>query len=162
MLLIKIVGEDHTERSEQTPRPQRMRVLGMEIMRGCVPLLPLSFGPVLKLTLSHSLCSDADAQFLGLICRESLWPERIYRARHHVEAPSDGSPRCRVETDLWLGVKPASNPGRCRRHSRDSGDGRARDSLGRQDAGFHRRSHFPGFGHEATMVCTCLLGGVSC
>ncbi|KAJ7911535.1 hypothetical protein B0H13DRAFT_2009133, partial [Mycena leptocephala] len=34
MLLIKIVGEDHTEQSEQTPRPQWMRVLAMEIMRG--------------------------------------------------------------------------------------------------------------------------------
>jgi hypothetical protein len=39
MLLIKIVGEDHTEQSEQTPRPQWMRVLAMEIMRGCVPSL---------------------------------------------------------------------------------------------------------------------------
>ncbi|KAK7044950.1 guanine nucleotide exchange factor in Golgi transport N-terminal-domain-containing protein [Favolaschia claudopus] len=33
-LLIKIVGEDHTEQSEQGPRPQWMRVLAMEIMRG--------------------------------------------------------------------------------------------------------------------------------
>jgi hypothetical protein len=34
-LLIKIVGEDHSEQSEQAPRPQWMRVLAMEIMRGC-------------------------------------------------------------------------------------------------------------------------------
>ncbi|KAF8198188.1 hypothetical protein K438DRAFT_1823993 [Mycena galopus ATCC 62051] len=33
-LLIKIVGEDHSEQSEQAPRPQWMRVLAMEIMRG--------------------------------------------------------------------------------------------------------------------------------
>ncbi|KAK7039339.1 protein MON2 [Favolaschia claudopus] len=33
-LLIKIVGEDHSEQSEQGPRPQWMRVLAMEIMRG--------------------------------------------------------------------------------------------------------------------------------
>ncbi|KAJ6510816.1 hypothetical protein C8R45DRAFT_1207663 [Mycena sanguinolenta] len=33
-LLIKIVGEDHSETSEQQPRPQWMRVLAMEIMRG--------------------------------------------------------------------------------------------------------------------------------
>ncbi|KAJ6523337.1 hypothetical protein B0H19DRAFT_1201883 [Mycena capillaripes] len=33
-LLIKIVGEDHSEQSEQIPRPQWMRVLAMEIMRG--------------------------------------------------------------------------------------------------------------------------------
>ncbi|KAF7340848.1 Protein MON2 [Mycena sanguinolenta] len=33
-LLIKIVGEDHSEQSEQQPRPQWMRVLAMEIMRG--------------------------------------------------------------------------------------------------------------------------------
>ncbi|KAJ6632164.1 hypothetical protein B0H10DRAFT_1976381 [Mycena sp. CBHHK59/15] len=34
MLLIKIVGEDHSEQAEQSPRPQWMRVLAMEIMRG--------------------------------------------------------------------------------------------------------------------------------
>ncbi|KAF7333497.1 Protein MON2 [Mycena venus] len=34
MLLIKIIGEDHSEQSEQIPRPQWMRVLAMEIMRG--------------------------------------------------------------------------------------------------------------------------------
>ncbi|KAJ7102802.1 hypothetical protein C8R44DRAFT_682224 [Mycena epipterygia] len=33
-LLIKIIGEDHSEQSEQVPRPQWMRVLAMEIMRG--------------------------------------------------------------------------------------------------------------------------------
>ncbi|KAJ7664366.1 hypothetical protein DFH06DRAFT_322458 [Mycena polygramma] len=33
-LLIKIIGEDHSEQSEQAPRPQWMRVLAMEIMRG--------------------------------------------------------------------------------------------------------------------------------
>ncbi|KAJ7752413.1 hypothetical protein DFH07DRAFT_520905 [Mycena maculata] len=33
-LLIKIVGDDHSEQTEQPPRPQWMRVLAMEIMRG--------------------------------------------------------------------------------------------------------------------------------
>ncbi|KAJ7187153.1 hypothetical protein C8R46DRAFT_1172029 [Mycena filopes] len=33
-LLIKIVGDDHSEQGEQAPRPQWMRVLAMEIMRG--------------------------------------------------------------------------------------------------------------------------------
>ncbi|KAJ7472175.1 hypothetical protein FB451DRAFT_1351838 [Mycena latifolia] len=33
-LLIKIIGEEHSEQSDQAPRPQWMRVLAMEIMRG--------------------------------------------------------------------------------------------------------------------------------
>ncbi|KAJ7026944.1 hypothetical protein C8F04DRAFT_1008614 [Mycena alexandri] len=33
-LLIKIVGDDHSDQGEQIPRPQWMRVLAMEIMRG--------------------------------------------------------------------------------------------------------------------------------
>ncbi|KAJ7449990.1 hypothetical protein B0H11DRAFT_323334 [Mycena galericulata] len=33
-LLIKIIGDDHSEQSDQPPRPQWMRVLAMEIMRG--------------------------------------------------------------------------------------------------------------------------------
>lgn len=34
MLLIKIIGEEHAEHTDQAPRPQWMRVLAMEIMRG--------------------------------------------------------------------------------------------------------------------------------